>query len=343
MEKYMNKIKEIDEYLKLNGCGKEQVETALRDLRSNIKQTVYPVCVLSHMYNKKRSKFLLNLINEERDRNYFIFTYVDQRDLYKQFEQLNNIEVVYIPLDNEIYLTLSGKRQYIMEWVQKNNYTDAFFIEDDCYNFHLPVGGIGGTGNFRNKKFQMSFALTFSLWELLIKKHNLTYSGPINNMDFTFRDLRKHPFIMQNVQVVQAIHINVESCKNLNISFNHNSGWDDYDMILQQCVYNKGTQGIVFSYVTPALKSGLSAMSENIDALSKRCEKNTTSLINKWGLSLVREDTKKGVYNAKVNWWTIKSAIKNNVRLSEIIKMTNDEAKIYIKQTKPNQTINDDW
>ena len=116
-----------------------------------------------------------------------------------------------------------------------------------------------------------------------------------------------------------------------NIKFDHDAGWDDYDMIIQQCVKGQGTHAVIFSYNTPALKSGVSAMSSNADALAKRCEINTTKLINKWGLSLVREDTKKGLYNAKVNWSTLKKGHKLNV-LSKLIGKTNDEAKEFFKR-----------
>lgn len=333
-------LEEIDGYLeetREGAVGVSKVRDELNDFKNKIDSCKeIPVCILSHMYDPKRSKMILNLMQQEIDRDYIIFTYADQKDLYEQFEE--KLTVHYIPNVPE-FSTLSGKRQYIFDWANDNGFPDAFFVEDDCYNFYLPIGGIGGTGNFRNKKYNMTFAFMFAFWEFLIKKHSLTYSGPVNNMEFTFRNLDEHPFIKQNAQVVQAVHINVESSIENDIKFDHDAGWDDYDMIIQQCVKNKGTQGIIFSYVTPALKSGVSAMSSDADALAKRCENNTTALINKWGLGLVREDTKKGLYNAKVNWNNIRKSYANNLSLEYIVGKTNDEAKYYIK----NQITNEEW
>lgn len=340
-------INEIEEYMKKEGIGIAPVHTELEKFKTQIDNNKeIPVCVLSHMFDEKRSKFLTNLLkeHEERklDRHYYIFTYEDQAELYKRFENVSEfLHVHYIPTSEEYkeYMTLSGKRQYIFNWCNKNNHDNGFFIEDDCFNYYLPIGGIGGTGNFRNSKFVMSFAFTFSFWEFLIKEYDLTYSGPVNNMEFTFRNLDENPFIKPNAQVVQTVHINVKSSIDNNIKFDYDAGWDDYDMIIQQCVYNKGTQGIIFSYSTPSLKSGVSAMSSSADALAKRCEKNTTSLINKWGLSLVREDTKKGLYNAKINWSNIRSALKANKDIKEIIGKTNIEAKQYIKAPSINNIL----
>lgn len=336
-------IDEVNGYLEASAedaVGVKQVQDELNDFKTQIDSCkTIPVCILSHMYDPRRSKMISNLITEEIDRDYIIFTYEDQKNLYDQFVGISdNLTIHYIPNVPE-YETLSGKRQYIFNWANENNHDDAFFIEDDCFNYYLPIGGIGGTGNFRNKKFNMTFEFTFAFWEFLIKKHNLTYSGPVNNMEFTFRDLDKHPFIKQNAQVVQTVHINVKSSIENNIEFDHDAGWDDYDMIIQQCVRNKGTQGIIFSYVTPSLKSGVSAMSSDADALAKRCENNTKALIQKWGLSLVREDTKKGLYNAKVNWYNIRKAYETDVCLEGVVGKTNEGAKHYIK----NQTETEDW
>lgn len=333
----MNKLEEIQKYYDMEGTGKEQIIEVLEKIK--IQDTLdIPVCILSHMYSPKRSTLIVQMVQEAReiglDRPYIIFTYADQKELYKEFENIPNVTVHYIPTDNPVYLSLSGKRQYILEYTQSHGYDDAFFIEDDCSKFYLPAGGIGGTGNFRNAKFFMTLGLTFSLWEQLIKDHQLTYSGPYSNMAFTFSDLRTVSFIKDNVQVVQAVHINVKSCKEKNINFDHDAGWDDYDMVIQQCVYNQGTQGIMMSYCTPSLKSGTSTMSSTADALAKRCEVNTTKLINKWGLSLVREDTKKGLYNAKINWYNIRPALNGSVPLEKLIGLNNEEAKAIIQQYK---------
>lgn len=330
---------EVQGYLDIDSNMNDQVKELLKEFNS-YKEPIeeVPVCVLSHMFDAKRSKFLVQLKAEaelrDLNRKYFIFTYEDQKELYEQFETIKNVEVIYIPLDNKVYLTLSGKRQYILEYCQKNNFGNAFFIEDDCFDFVLPVGALGEEGSFRNKRYVMSFNFTFDFWSYLISSKGLTYSAPVNNMEFAFRDLTENPFIKINGQTVQAVHINVALCKEKNINFDHDSGWDDYDMIIQQCVYNKGTQALIFSYNTPALKSGVSSMSSSANALVERCLKNSTLLINKWGKSLVREDTKKGLYNAKINWTTLKGALKQNIDLKSIIGLSNEEAKEIIKKVK---------
>lgn len=329
---------EVRGYLEIDTDMCSQVKNELRDFLSIKANTEFPVCVLSHMFDTRRSKFLVQLKAEaalrDLNRKYFIFTYADQKELYQEFESIKNVEVIYIELDNHVYLTLSGKRQYILEFCQNHGYDDAFFIEDDCFDFILPVGALGAEGSFRNKRYVMSFNFLFSFWSFLIKKYNLKYSGGANNMEFAFRDLDSNPFIKKNGQTIQAIHINTLNCKENGINFDHNAGWDDYDMILQQCVYGTGTDLIIFSYNTPSLKSGVSAMSSSSDALEKRCFKNSTALINKWGKSFVKEDTKKGLFNAKINWNTIRNSYKINYDLREVIGKSYEEASSMIKEAK---------
>lgn len=334
---------ELQKYIDLDGTGMDEVKGLLTEMSESGDFTDIPVCVLSHMYDPKRSRFLADLVNEERDRSYIIFTYEDQKHLYQMFEELNNVEVHYISLSNPVDLTLSGKRQYIIDYLQYNEIENGFFIEDDCYSFHLPVGGIGGTGNFRNGKYQMSFSMAFSFWEFLIKKFDLGYSGLTSNMAFTFNDMSKHTFIKHNAQCVQAVHINVKDCKSLNIAYDHDSGWDDFDMNIQQVTRNKGTDCLMFGYCTPSLKSGVSAMSSDADKLKERCEINTKALIKKWGLALVREDTKKDLYNAKVNWRMIKTAGINEVPVKDLIGMGSDEAKDYIRNKTAEEKSETIW
>lgn len=337
---------EVKGYLDIDTDMCNQVKDELRDfLNADINISI-PVCILSHMFDSKRSKFLVQLKSEaslrDLNRKYFIFTYDDQKELYSEFETIKNVEVIYIELDNPIYLTLSGKRQFILEYCQKNNHDNAFFIEDDCFDFILPVGALGAEGSFRNKRYVMSFNFLFSFWSHLITKYSLTYSGGANNMEWAFRDLRSNPFIKKNGQTIQAVHINTSFCVENNIKFDHDAGWDDYDMILQQCVYGRGTQLIIFSYNTPSLKSGVSAMSSSADALEKRCFKNSTALINKWGKSLVKEDTKKGLFNAKINWNTIRNSYKINYNLKEVIGKSYEEASIMIKEASKIKSLCDD-
>jgi len=339
---------EVDLYMNIDGIGTDQVKKHLILYKNNIiKNNEFPVCVLSHQFDKKRSKFIVQLVAESElkalERDYYIFAYEDQKHLYEQFENINRINVIYIPISEKKYLTLGGKRQYILEWNQDKNNKHAFFIEDDCFDFILPIGALGETGSFRNKRFNMSFGMTFGFWESIIKNNDLQYSGPVNNMEFAFRDLSKNPFIKHLGQTVQAVHIGTEYCKNKNINFDDQSGWDDYDMIIQQCVYGQGTHALIFSYNTPALKSGVSAISSNANALAERCERNTKALIKKWGLSLVREDTKKDLYNAKVNWSNLRSAKKANIDPASIIKMNHEQARAHLKMEQNKMDSLSDW
>ncbi len=317
---------EIQSYVDTESVSTDEVKGIVKEFQKN-KTFEFPVCILSHKFDKRRSKFLakleLEIQNNNLSNHYYIFTYEDQKDLYRKFEAIHSkVHVIYVPLDKK-YSTLTGKRQYILDWNIKEKHSNAFFIEDDCFDFCLPVGKINpNTGNYKNYQFVMSFDFVFGFWECLVNKYDLKYSGPVNNMDFAFRDLRTTPFIKKYAQAIQAVHINIDSCKALNLFYDENSGWDDYDMILQQCIYNTGSAGIGFSYNTPSLKSGVSAMSASIDALKERCIKNTTLLMNKWGSDLVRIDDKKGLYNAKVKWTTIKKAVADKVPLKSLIHKT---------------------
>lgn len=328
---------EIQGYIDIDSNVNDKVKDLLRELKTNLTETKYPVCVLSHMFDPRRSKFLVNLEKEaalhDLDRKYFIFVYEDQKELYERFENIKNVKVVYIQMAQTEYLTLGGKRQYILEFLQKNNFHQGFFIEDDCIDFCLPVGAFGESGSFRNKRYVMSFNMTFRFWEFISDKFDLHYSGPVNNMEFAFKDLsmEKNKIIKPYGQVVQCTLMDASLCKELNINFDHNSGWDDYDMNIQQCVNAKGTCNIHFSYFTPALKSGVSAMSDSASKLAERCEKNSRALISKWGTALVREDKKKGLFNAKVNWLTLKKLLKNGFDLKDFVGKTNDEAKVFLK------------
>ena len=341
---------EIAEYLSIDGYSmemtKDHVQVFGRDIDS---YNTFPVCVLSHMYDPKRSLHLKDLIEEAKvhdlSRKFHIFTYSDQEDLYKRFESIKNVEVVYIPADKKEYSTLCGKRQFILEWNQEKGNDDAFFIEDDCTKFCLPIGqhGADGLKNFRNGRYHMSFNFTFGYWEFLARRYDMKYSGILNNMEFAFRDVGTERaladpltkgFIKKNAQVVQAVHINTKNCKDNDIKFDDTAGWDDYDQIVQQCVFAEGTRGLMIGYFTPALKSGISAMSSSADALAIRCEKNSKALIAKWGLGLVREDTKKGLYNAKVNWHTLKAGLDVGINIKDFIGKSKEDCKALIEIAK---------
>ena len=78
-------------YLDIDTDMCNQVKDELKDFLEAEVNTTIPVCVLSHMFDQKRSKFLVQLKAEaslrDLDRKYYIFTYEDQKELYDEFEE----------------------------------------------------------------------------------------------------------------------------------------------------------------------------------------------------------------------------------------------------------------
>ena len=79
-------------------------------------------------------------------------------------------------------------------------------------------------------------------------------------------------------------------------------------MIIQEIVNGEGTEVLPIGYHTPAITQGISTFSN----LPERCITHSSALLAKWGLSLVRLDLKKGIFNTKVNWFKIRKCIKEN-------------------------------
>lgn len=318
----------------------EELETFDLDFVPEIE-----VQVLSHMYDPKRSVMLKNLIQESKVHDltnvYRIFTYEDQKHLYEEFEQIKNVYVHYIPLDPK-WMTLGGKRQYMFQYNVKNNNQHAFYVEDDCFNLHFPLGAVSKSGNFANKRWFCSYNLAFKFWEHSIKKHDLKFSGLPSNMEFTFRDI-----FISTVQICQIVHIDHDFAVKNKIEYDQDSGWDDYDFLIQQWIYGEGSKSIMMGYVTPALKAGVSVMSQDANVLAARCAKNTNTLMDKWGSALVRVDSKKGLHNAKINFSTIKRSIKYGIKLTDLINEDNDiikdRIKILQKESKLAQIEEEKW
>ena len=93
-------------------------------ITSNPNFEAFPVIVLSHNFNPKRSKFLVNLDGYE---NYLVVTAQSEKDLYKDFK-------CHFYDDSEIP-GLANKRKYINEFLQSKNIKNAFLLDDDCTNF----------------------------------------------------------------------------------------------------------------------------------------------------------------------------------------------------------------
>lgn len=293
------------------------------------------VQVLSHMFDPKRSKFLVHLKQQASimplESVYRIFTYDGQQNLYKDFEKIPNVFVEYIPTTGDFkkYGTLGGKREYMFEYNVKNSNKRTFYIEDDCINFHLPIGAVSGSNTFCNKRFFFSYNFIFKFWEFVCEKYNLTFSGMPNNMEFTFR---KDLFLER--QICQVAMIDHEFAVQRDIKYDQHSGWDDYDFAIQQAIYGNGLQNFMIGYSTPALKSGVSAMSSDSSALAERCERNTKALLDKWGSALVKVDDRKGLFNAKLNLQTVKKAKEAKIGRLDLVGMTLDEFKIKLKEAR---------
>lgn len=280
-----------------------------------------PICVLSHEYNPSRSKFLKHLLNQNVERKYFIFVYENQKEKYKDFKN-----VIYIP-DSEYVLGLPHKRNKVLEFARQNNYKDIFMIEDDCFNFCLPVG-YQHEGKVVYKPFKVNYDLFFDIWEDIINKNELKFSGLDQNTSFAFRI--KDNLINEYANLCQCVHINLD----MNLNYDITSGWDDWDFNLQVFVNKFKNGNIHLSYFTPALRDGISVESNSLNKLKERCIKNSTLLINKWGDFLVSKDERKDLFNARPNTRAIKQIIELNLNPKDFIQIHKEKAKEIIKEAK---------
>lgn len=277
--------------------------TEFRDyLQNNPDFDAFPVIVLSHDFNPKRSKFLVNL---EGYSNYLVVTSEFNKDKYSDFK-------CHFYDDSKIP-GLANKRKYVIDLLQSKNIENAFLVEDDCTNFVLPYK----TEKSVNAPFKISYDLLFKFWTFLTLKYNFKYSGLMNWTAFRFCDIEKmSKFTKHNAQGIQVIQINTKFAKENNINYDVESGWEDFDILIQEMVYGEGTEVLPIGYQTPAITQGVSTFSN----LPERCIESTSKFLSKWGFDLVRLDLKKGIFNAKVNWIRAKKAISQNVPLTSIVK-----------------------
>ena len=277
--------------------------TEFRDyLKDNPDFEAFPVIVLSHDFNPKRSKFLVNL---DDYKNYLVVTSESNKEKYTDFK-------CHFYDDSEIP-GLANKRKYILELLQSKNIKNAFLVEDDCSDFVLPYK----TERSTNARFKISYDFLFKFWTFLTLKYDYKYSGLMEWMRFIHRDIENMTkFTKHNGQGIQVIQINVEYAKENNIVYDLDSGWEDYDILIQEIISGEGSEVLTITYNTPSITKGVSTFSN----LPERCIENTSKLLSKWGFDLVRLDLKKGIFNSKVNWLKTKKAISENVPLKSLVK-----------------------
>lgn len=311
----MNLIDELKTYFD-NEKSYDSIKKDLEPLFENYHNyTTFNVCVLSHNYDKKRSKFIVDLVKEVTEnnenilRNVYVFVYSDQKELYSFLDNLPGIEVVLIE-KNDSNKTLTGKRNYVVNYASKMGWKDIFIIEDDTTKFFIPTKSSTSTGVFKNNKQIMSHRLSFIVWEYYIKTHNLKITAPLIESSFIWLNFDKLNTVRQNYSCIQAIHMSVEVMDKDSLRYDENSGWDDFDMNLQMFLHGHYPTIVPLGYHTISLKSGLSTIENN--KLEERCNRNSNVFFSKWGDKLVRIENKRGLVNARINWVKIKNCLKSS-------------------------------
>lgn len=315
-------IENNNEYNSLNNVINEFLQ------EENKNWGKYPLCILSHMYDKRRSKLINQLVSEldsglSLNRKVYIFVYEDQKERYKFLEKYSdNINMVYIKPTEE-NSTLTGKRNYIINYSIDNDFSNIFKFEDDTFNLCLPLmSKTIKSGLQKNKKFNLTCNSAFSLWEFIIDKFDLKYSAPLieNSFIWAVKPYLDGKITQAGYSCIQGIHLNVEFMKNNSLKYDEKSGWDDFDMNLQFCVAGQLPTLIPMGYHTISLKSGLSTI-ENSN-LEKRCERNSNLFVNKWGEPLTKLVTKRELTNARIQWRALKKILNEGKNLKDFINGT---------------------
>ncbi len=265
-----------------------------------------PICVLSYKYDKKRSKFIVQLMNEieqngKLNRSIIIFVYEEEKELYSFLLKYDGIELVYIKKDNE-NSTLSGKRNFIIDYANQQGFKNIFMIEDDCDKFFIPIQKFKETKFAKNTKYHLSIKLTFDLWEHIALSNNFVMTSPL--IEFAVVIQQHSKMFTTNTTCIQMFQFNIEYLIKNNLKFDHKSGWDDFDMNIQ--VFESGEDIHTLyplGYSTISVKSGNSVIDKNI---FERFKNNSYIFLNKWGSNKVKIVDKRGLINARIDWRKLK-------------------------------------
>lgn len=304
----------IKEYLK-EEWGYDSIKKEVEQFKEWDRKANIPICILSHLYDKKRSKFINEMIElidsgEQFNRDIFIFVYNDQKERYAFLDKYREINIVWIEPDN-FNSTLSGKRNYIVDFAYNKKYENIFMIEDDCFGYHLPILSQTQKSKVeKNKKFMLSMNEFFDFWEYLVETKNLKLSAPLIESAFIwvlkpFKN--ENDYIRKGYTCIQNIHLNINFMKKNNLMYDVDSGWDDFDMNLQFILKEEYPALIPLGYHTIPLKGGLSVVDSNLEERTKR---NSYKLFNKWGDEYVMIVNKRELINARINWRRIKKRNK---------------------------------
>jgi len=316
-------VKDLESY-DSEGVYKQIEEDVKEVLANSEKYSNIPICVLSHLYDKKRSKFIVDLVKQLEakqtiNREIFVFVYEDQKDRYEFLSKFEEVKMIFMVPD-EFNSTLVGKRNYIINFAKENGYENIFMIEDDCNNYFLPTLGATNSGVEKNKKHNLCFNSAFLVWEYCIKKFDLKMSAPLIESSFIWvvTPFKNNETVRRGYSCIQNIHLNVKFMSDHDLKYDENSGWEDFDMNLQFTVNKSLPSLIPMGYSTIALKAGLSTIENN--NLQLRCERNSNKFVNKWGYPLSKLVNRKGLTNARIDWIRIKKQIKEGVDLKKLIK-----------------------
>jgi len=266
------------------------------------------------MYDKRRSKFIVDFVKEVTDnpegliRSVYVFVYSDQSDLYSFLTGLTGVQVVLIDKDDS-NSSLTGKRNYVVNYASQHGWSDIFIIEDDTTKYFLPVKSATSTGVHKNNKYQLSHQTAFIIWEYYIRTHDIKMSAPLIESSFIWLNFDTlKDTVRKNYSCIQAIHLSVSSMDKDSIRYDENSGWDDFDMNLQMMLHGNYPTLVPLGYHTISLKSGMSTIDTN--RLEERCTRSSNLFHDKWGDRLVRIENKRGLVNARINWVKIKNCLK---------------------------------
>lgn len=310
---------EFDDYLK-NENSYSFIVDEINELKLNGSKNIIPIFVLSYKYDKKRSKFIVQLMNEldkyeNINRQIFIFVYSDEKEHYSFLDKYSkNIQMIYID-KNEVNSTLSGKRNYMIDYAHQHKFENIFMIEDDCSNFFIPIPKFKEDKFAKNQKYFLTIEKFFDLWEHIVLKNNHIMTSPL--IEFAVVIQLHTKLFTTNTTCIQMFQFNINYLKEKNIAFDHNSGWDDFDMCIQ--VFNSGADTHTFypmGYGTISVKSGNSVIDNNI---FERFKKNSYIFLNKWGSEYVKIVEKRGLINARINWIKIKkNRNKKSIDLNDL-------------------------